>query len=125
VIRIPELPRFALLDQVLHFAFPAFRVLVLLPLFIALLYPRLDYRTVDAQDEEAPTVSSFLLRPEQSIHTHGLMPPDAHDSSKYGTFRSARSNLQRSTPTTRAATPAPSTAPDQKAYLYLLFWLPF
>lgn len=115
MIRFPELPRFASLPQILHFAFPAFRVLVLLPLFVTLLYPRLNYRNVDPEDEDAPTASSFLIRPEQSIHTHGLVPPDVHDSSKYGTFRTTRSNLQRSTPTTRAGTPAPSTVPDPKA----------
>ena len=121
MIRFPELPRFASLSQILHFAFPAFRVLALLPLFVALLYPRLMYRNVDPEDEEVPTASSFLIRPEHAIHTHGLVPPDVHDSSKYGTFRTTRSNLQRSTPTTRAGTPAPSTVPDQKACLYLPF----
>ncbi|KAK2467807.1 hypothetical protein APHAL10511_000102 [Amanita phalloides] len=114
VPHIPELPRLVALHMILLFSLPAFRVLLILLLFASLLYPRLIYTTVDAQDEEVPSASSFLIRPERSIHPHGLIDSDAHDTSKYGTFRPTRSNLQRSTPTTRAATPAPSTAPDHK-----------
>ncbi|KAF8626834.1 hypothetical protein AX15_004665 [Amanita polypyramis BW_CC] len=116
---VPELPRFVILRKLLHIAFPAFRVLLLFPLLISLLHPRLVYTTLDPQDQEAPTASSFLIRSEQDIHVHGPSPSDAPDSTKYGTFRSTRSNLQQSTPATRAGTPAPSTAPDHKTEINL------
>ncbi|KAF8629157.1 hypothetical protein AX17_005742 [Amanita inopinata Kibby_2008] len=112
--RIPEFPHSLPIRGLLHLAFPVFRVLLLASLFGSLLCPRLIYRAVDAQDDldVVPTTSSFLIRSEQGIHTPTRS--DIGDTSKYGTFRSTRSNLQRSAPTTRAATPAPSTGPEQK-----------
>ncbi|KAG5646274.1 hypothetical protein DXG03_003870 [Asterophora parasitica] len=113
----PETPVPIPVPTILHFAFPAFRALLLVPLLFALVFPRTVYTTVDLnEDVEAPTptASSFLIPQDaansQSTGLSGL----PGDVSKYGTFRTTRSNLQRSAPTTRAATPAPSTAPDNK-----------
>ncbi|CAA7259242.1 unnamed protein product [Cyclocybe aegerita] len=103
-----------------HVVSPALRVLCLLPLLGALLSPRVVYNSVQSYDDiEEPqaTDSTFLLPP-------GAIPPSSAglsaipspgESSKYGTFRSTRSNLQASAPVTRAATPAPSTGPDLKS----------
>ncbi|KAG5719458.1 Heavy metal tolerance protein [Termitomyces sp. T112] len=103
----------------LHFAFPALRVLLLVPLVGALLTPRTVYTTLPTDTDEdieapTPTASSFLLPPGVNLQSSQLsgLP---NDSTKYGTFRTVRSNLQRSVPATRAATPAPSTGPDFKA----------
>jgi ATP-binding cassette subfamily B (MDR/TAP) protein 6 len=114
-INAPHIPeRSIVLRDLIHFALPAFRVLLLIPLLGSLLYPRRVYRAVALQADVVPTASSILIRSEQGNLTSGLAPPDSVDSSKYGTFRPIRSYLQRSTPTTRPATPVPSTAPEQK-----------
>lgn len=87
---------------------------------VALLLPRVVYTALQSDDVYAPvpTASSFLLSPDSAAHAStGLSPVaglEGSEASKYGTFRTARSTLQRSAPTTRAATPAPSTAPDSK-----------
>ena len=101
-----------------HVVFPAFRVLLLLPLVAALASPRVVYNSVqpfpDVEDTE-PTASTFLLPPEAGNHTStGLAAIHGNgESSKYGTFHTNRSTLQ-SAPATRPATPAPSTGPDTK-----------
>ncbi|KAJ7594717.1 mitochondrial half-size ABC transporter [Mycena floridula] len=103
----------------LHIAFPALRILLLLPLLACLCYPRVVYTSVHSDSEEAtPTASSFLLPPDVgSAPSGGLLPvPNITESSKYGTFRPGRSILQQSTPNTRAPTPTPSahTKSDEK-----------
>ncbi|PFH52007.1 hypothetical protein AMATHDRAFT_57687 [Amanita thiersii Skay4041] len=115
--KAPEFPQTLPIRSLLHVAFPAFRVLLLLILLVSLLYPRMQYRPVESQDDmdvAIPTASSFLIRSEPGNHISAQIS-DAGDTSKYGTFRFTRSNLQRSVPTTRAATPAPSTGPDHKS----------
>ncbi|KAI0356362.1 hypothetical protein OH77DRAFT_1589332 [Trametes cingulata] len=101
----------------LHLAFPAFRVLLLVPLFFALLFPRVSYIPVENADEEAPTDSSLLLPPQDAAASSAGLSPFSAEASKYGTFRSGRSVGQSSGPTTRTHTPAPSTvrAPPPKA----------
>ncbi|KAL0956110.1 hypothetical protein HGRIS_002278 [Hohenbuehelia grisea] len=104
------------LEDTLHFSLAAFRVLVLIPLLHALVYPRVVYASIsaDSEEEPIPTASSFLLptsEPGANAST-GLSPVPglaAGEASKYGTFRTPRSTLHRSTPNTRAATPAPSS----------------
>ncbi|KAJ8494557.1 hypothetical protein ONZ45_g13206 [Pleurotus djamor] len=104
------------LEDLLHFAFPAFRVLLLCPLLYALLSPHIVYTNIAPDDEveEVPTVSSYLLPPDAGAHaSNGLSHVSglAGDASKYGTFvRAPRTNttLHRSTPTTRATTPVPT-----------------
>lgn len=116
---IPENPRLNIpVVAMLHFAFPILRVLLFVPLLGALLTPRTVYTSIPADEDvepPTPTTSSFLLPAgvnSQPSHLSGL----PNDSTKYGTFRTVRSNLQRSVPATRAATPAPSTGPDLKVH---------
>ncbi|TFK44564.1 hypothetical protein BDQ12DRAFT_717702 [Crucibulum laeve] len=121
VPHIPESPPSISKEALVHTFFPTFRVLLLVPLLAALLYPRVSYSPLQLDDENEvsePTSSSFLLPPESGANpSSGLSAVSglSGDASKYGTFRSTRSNLQRSAPVTRAATPAPSTGPDTKA----------
>ena len=104
-----------------HVVFPAFRVLVLLPLLSALSSPWLVYASTQAYgDIEEPTlaVSSFLL-PHDGVpqSSTGLNTGTINlngESSKYGTFRVTR---QPSAPVTRSATPVP---PDPKVTQNLL-----
>ncbi|KAG6920115.1 hypothetical protein DXG01_010183 [Tephrocybe rancida] len=114
---IPETPAAIPIVTLVHFALPVFRVLLLAPLLAALLTPRTVYTTLPTDEDvesPTPTASSFLLPPGVNPQSAGLSGLPS-DSTKYGTFRTVRSNLQRSAPATRAATPAPSTAPDFKA----------
>ncbi|KAG5637231.1 hypothetical protein H0H81_005353, partial [Sphagnurus paluster] len=113
----PESPPKTTIFALLHFSFPVLRALFLAPLLVALLSPRTVYNAVESHeqaDNSIPTSSSFLLPQDAALQSGGLsgLPVDV---SKYGTFRTTRSNLQRSAPTTRAATPAPSTGPDSKS----------
>lgn len=98
---------------IVHVALPAFRALLLLALLVALVSPRVVYGPVESQpDVEQPqaTDSTSLLTPgAPALVSSNLAPPSVAESSKYGTFRPARSNLPLSAPATRAATPAPST----------------
>jgi ABC-type transport system involved in Fe-S cluster assembly fused permease/ATPase subunit len=99
-----------------HVVFPAFRVLVLLPLFGALSSPRIIYTPTQAYrdvEEPIPSVSSFLLPHDRVPHSStGLNTGSINsESSKYGTFRVTRSNLLPSVPVTRAPTPAVTRAP--------------
>lgn len=99
---------------------PAFRVLLLLPLLAGLMSPRVTYTPIQSYEDieqPIPTDSSFLLPPNSGAQpSTGLSPVSgpAEENSKYGTFRTARSDLQPSTPVTRAATPALSTSADLK-----------
>jgi len=105
--------------SLVHIAFPAFRVLLLLPLLAALASPRIVYSSAETYsdvEEPAPTVSSFLL-PRDAVpqSSTGLNAPTINgEGSKYGTFRVTRPNSQGSAPVTRAATPVPSSGPDVK-----------
>ncbi|KAK7472887.1 ATP-binding cassette-type vacuolar membrane transporter Hmt1 [Stygiomarasmius scandens] len=96
----------------LHLAFPVFRVILLLPLFVALSTPRIVYTSVSPEtgaEEQVPTDTSLLLPQDAAAQpSTGLLtvPGLNADQSKYGTFRPSRSQLQQSAPTTR--TPSPS-----------------
>jgi hypothetical protein len=96
------------ISVLLHLAFPAFRVLLLVPLTFALYNPRVSYLPIQPTEDvvaPVPTDSSFLIAPEHTQASTGLSPI----SGKYGTFRSARSSIPASGPTTRAATPVITT----------------
>ena len=95
--------------SLLHIVYPAFRIILLLPLLVALASPRVSYVPVESTDEEAPTDTSLLLPAgEGAAPSTGLSPVSA-EASKYGTFRTSRSALTTSSgPTTRTPTPAPS-----------------
>lgn len=96
---------------ILHIAFPAFRTLLLLPLFFALHYPRVEFAPVENAEarETQPTASTFLVAPQPIRASAGLSPL----SSKYGTF-SDRSPAPSSNPSTRAPTPVPQHAGPSK-----------
>ena len=99
------------IPAVLHIAFPAFRVLLLIPLFFALHYPRVEFAPVENAEEREtqPTASSFLIAPQPIRASTGLNSLSA----KYGTF-SDRSLAPSSNPSTRAPTPVPQHAGPSK-----------
>ncbi|EIW63180.1 uncharacterized protein TRAVEDRAFT_62820 [Trametes versicolor FP-101664 SS1] len=101
-----------------HLAFPAFRVLLLVPLLSALLFPRVSYVPAETIDEETPTDTSLLIPAQDAAAPSSGLSPFSAEASKYGTFRSGRSVAQSSGPTTRTHTPAPSTVrvPPPKAH---------
>lgn len=102
------------IPNLLHGVLPLARVLALLPLLVALFFPRVTYLSVQSHgcteeaDETAPLISqhvphdSLLLQPEDA-------DPDGPSSTgKYGTFTS------RSGPTTRCASPIPGVREPNK-----------
>ena len=120
-----SVPRFSI-HALIHVVFPAFRALLLLPLLVGLISPRVTYSSVRIGDDvESPeaTASTFLLPPTVAHSSTGLSVTSGlnGESSKYGTFHTTRSNLQGSVPATRATTPAPSTGPDTKVRFILQF----
>ncbi|TFK54285.1 hypothetical protein OE88DRAFT_1675841 [Heliocybe sulcata] len=107
VPKIPELPIKINLPALLHLAFPALRVLFLVPLLFTLLYPRVVYTPASLGENAqivAPNASSLLLSAEEGASPSTGLSPVAAKTSQYGTFRSTVS----SGPTTRTNTPAPS-----------------
>lgn len=103
--------------NLVHVVFPAFRVLVLLPLLATLSSPRTEYTRVPTyQDVEQPepTLASLLAPTASANQSTGLLHVNG-ESSKYGTFHVPRSTLQASVPGTRASTPAPTGAAESKA----------
>ena len=118
---IPEVPIYSI-STLIHVIAPAFRVLLLLPLLAGLISPRITYSPIlsyEDIEQPIPTDSSFLLPPQagaQSSAGLSALPGPSEENSKYGTFRTTRSDLQPSTPGTRAATPAPSTSTDLKVW---------
>ncbi len=106
----------------LHFTFPSFRVLLLVPLLFALAFPRIAYVPVETPDEEAPTDTSLLLPAQDAVVPSAGLSPFSAEASKYGTFRSGRTLNTASSPTTRTHTPAPSTVriPPPKAQVSVI-----
>lgn len=99
------------IPSLLHLSFAAFRVLVLAPLWAALVKPRISYSPVAHDDEEAPTDSSLLLSSTEDATASQGLSPLVTDASKYGTFRISRSLAPTASgPTTRSPTPAPTSA---------------
>ncbi|KDQ57655.1 hypothetical protein JAAARDRAFT_35344 [Jaapia argillacea MUCL 33604] len=109
--KVPELPEpFPIsISALLHLAFPIFRVLVLLPLYFALLYPRVVFKPAHlGESGETPiSTSSLLLPSDEGVSTSTGLSPLA-SKNQYGTFRSGRSVAPGSSPTTRTHTPTPS-----------------
>lgn len=106
------------IPEFLHLVFPAFRVLLLVPLFFALVFPRVVYTSIDPDEvaeAHAPTASSFLLPPGELSPSTGLsfVPGLSGEASKYGTFRSAHPAIPPSVPTSRTHTPVPSNGQDK------------
>ncbi|KAF9451287.1 hypothetical protein P691DRAFT_787477 [Macrolepiota fuliginosa MF-IS2] len=110
---IPETPLQVPIQELLHFAFPAFRVLILVPLLASLSSPRVVYTPIEPEDNSAaPATDSTFLLPSDAANRLSSGSP-VTEASKYGTFRDPRSNLQPSAPVTRQGTPVPSTVPDK------------
>ncbi|KAI0058695.1 hypothetical protein BV25DRAFT_1901938 [Artomyces pyxidatus] len=109
-----SIPKDFALSRLLHFVFPTFRVLLLVPLFIALITPRVTYTAIESADEysSVPTSTSLLLPPEAgAVASAGLTT-----GIKYGTFRSAASApTTASGPATRAHTPDPTRVAKSEA----------
>ncbi|KDR75386.1 hypothetical protein GALMADRAFT_552695 [Galerina marginata CBS 339.88] len=126
-LRQAQIPPPFSIRSLIHLVFPAFRVLLLSPLLLGLVSPRVTYNSVQTYNdletsEVEPTVSTFLLSSENTPSSStGLAAISNGEGSKYGTFRTTRSNLQASAPATRAATPAPSTGPDPKVVFPPIF----
>jgi hypothetical protein len=99
------------IPALLHIVFPAFRVLLLVPLFFGLISPRIIYTPVDTGDDTDvydPTDSTFLLPPggvPPSSTGLSSVPGLSGEASKYGTFQSAHPAIPPSGPATRAQTP--------------------
>ncbi|EKM54007.1 uncharacterized protein PHACADRAFT_257573 [Phanerochaete carnosa HHB-10118-sp] len=93
-----------------HLVFPAFRVLLEIPLLAGLANPRVSYLPVqNGGDEEVPTSTSLLLPADHGAAPSTGLSPLAAEASKYGTFGTSRSAIPTaSSPTTRAPTPVGS-----------------
>jgi len=105
-----------LLQELLHFAFPAFRVLLLTLLLAALSSPRIVYTSVGTEDNNIlqATDSTFLLPSDPSRRLSNTSSPIVFPkANKYGTFRGPRFSLHSSAPATRATTPTPSIGTDK------------
>lgn len=114
--RTPETPPQVPLQELLHFAFPAFRVLLLVPLLASLSSPRVVYTSVETEaSNPAPATDTTFLLPSDAGNrlSTSSSPTVAPEASKYGTFRGPSSNLHASAPDTRTTTPAPSIGPDK------------
>ena len=118
---IPEAPIYSI-STLIHATAPAFRVLLLLPLLAGLMSPCITYGpTTSYNDVEQPTPtdSSFLLPPHSGVQPStglSVVSGPAEENSKYGTFRTAHTDLQPSASATRVATPVPSTSADLRVW---------
>ncbi|KAJ7128881.1 mitochondrial half-size ABC transporter [Mycena crocata] len=94
--------RFPITHESIAILFPSFRVLTNSILVAALASPMIVYKAVSSDENEDSDTSSLLPPPST-----GLSPLSAltADSTKYGTFRTPRSGLAQSNPTTRVASP--------------------
>ncbi|KAL5524042.1 hypothetical protein ACEPAG_8215 [Sanghuangporus baumii] len=119
-IGIPEAPTKINFPNLIHVLFPAFRLLVLIPLYAALVYPRVNYvpasevRQTNGSTVAAAEESTSLLSPaaeEGALVNQGLRL-SADPQSTYGTFRSTRSLAPTTSTPTRSHTPVPSVNQD-------------
>ena len=114
---IPEAPTNPI-RTLIHAIAPALRVLLLLPLLAGLMSPFIAYAPTTSYDDieqPIPTDSSFLLPPHSGVQPStglSVVSVPAEENSKYGTFRTANTDLQPSASATRVATPVPSTSAD-------------
>lgn len=106
------------IPDLLHLVFPAFRVLLLVPLFFGLVLPRVVYTPISTDEDEDgvdANDSTFLLPAGTVPLSTGLssIPGFAGEASKYGTFQAAHPAIPPSGPATRAHTPVPSHNQDK------------
>ncbi|TFY52183.1 hypothetical protein EVJ58_g10152, partial [Rhodofomes roseus] len=73
------------IESILHFVFPVFRVLVLAPLFFALLLPRVTYVPVHNGNEPSRSETSLLLPAEEGAAPSTGLAPVSVENGKYGT----------------------------------------
>ena len=118
---IPEAPIYSI-STLIHAIAPAFRVLFLLPLLAGLMSPFIAYTPTTSYDDieqPIPTDSSFLLPPHSGVQPStglSVVSGPVDENSKYGTFRTANTDLQPSASATRVATPVPSTSADLRVW---------
>lgn len=88
--------------------FPIFRVLLLTPLFIALINPLVTYTSITSPEafEGEPVSTSLLLSPEDGVNASTGLTVGTAAGVKYGTFHSSASAATTvSVPATRPQTP--------------------
>ena len=118
---VPEAPIYSI-NTLIHAIAPAFRILLLLPLLAGLMSPCITYGPTTSYndiEQPAPTDSSFLLPPHSGVQSStglSVVSGPAEENSKYGTFRTAITDLQPSASATRVATPVPSTSADLRVW---------
>ena len=93
-------------------------MLILIPLFLALVLPRVIYTPInpaDNADESAVNESSFLVPAGGVPPSSGLSPVPIFEgeASKYGTFQAAHPAIPPSGPVSRTPTPVPSHTADK------------
>ncbi|KAI0266983.1 hypothetical protein BC834DRAFT_871984 [Gloeopeniophorella convolvens] len=96
------------IPTLLHFVFPTFRILLLVPLFFGLINPVITYTAIASAEtfESEPTSTSLLLPPEAGVNASTGLSVGAANGSKYGTFHSTISApTTASVPVTRPQTP--------------------
>ncbi|KAH9026666.1 hypothetical protein EDB83DRAFT_2424942 [Lactarius deliciosus] len=96
------------IQTLLHFIFPVLRILLLIPLFFALVNPLVTYTAITSSEafEGEPVSTTLLLPPEDGVNTSTGLTVGAASGIKYGTFHSTASAATTvSVPTTRPQTP--------------------
>ncbi|KAH9058999.1 hypothetical protein EDB87DRAFT_1685095 [Lactarius vividus] len=104
------------IQTLLHFIFPVLRILLLIPLFFALINPLVTYTAITSSEafEGEPVSTTLLLPPEHGVNTSTGLTVGAANGIKYGTFHSTASAATTvSVPTTRPQTPDRGTAKVQ------------
>ncbi|KAF8267679.1 hypothetical protein EI94DRAFT_1729904 [Lactarius quietus] len=107
------------IETLLHFIFPVFRILLLFPLFIALINPLVTYTSITSSEafEGEPVATTLLLPPEDGVNASTGLAVGAAAGIKYGTFHSTASAATTvSVPATRPQTPDRAAAKVQPAH---------
>ncbi|KAH9020826.1 hypothetical protein EDB85DRAFT_2152777 [Lactarius pseudohatsudake] len=106
------------IQTLLHFIFPVLRILLLIPLFFALINPLVTYTAITSSEafEGEPVSTTLLLPPEDGVNTSTGLTVGAANGIKYGTFHSTASAATTvSVPTTRPQTPDRGAAKVQSS----------
>ncbi|KAJ3574661.1 hypothetical protein NP233_g1629 [Leucocoprinus birnbaumii] len=113
----PENPPRIPLQESLHFAFPAFRVLLLIPLLASLSSPRVVYTSVETETSNSAlaTDTTFLLPPGASRLSTASSPTVVPEAGKYGTFQPGWTEIWR-----RLKRIMPYLWPSKSRYLQFL-----
>ncbi|KAI9429964.1 hypothetical protein H4582DRAFT_2087771, partial [Lactarius indigo] len=106
------------IQTLLHFIFPVLRILLLIPLFFALINPLVTYTAITSPEafEGEPVSTTLLLPPEDGVNTSTGLTVGTANGIKYGTFHSTASAATTvSVPATRPQTPDRGAAKVQSA----------